>query len=195
MPKVSECAQCACAGVAAFCPWPFLCRNCQSVANLNVLVLPHFLAGHFCAKIVRVRPMWMRRCCRIFYLAISALKLSQSTQYECVGVATFSTGSFLCPNFQSVPNVNLLVLPHVISVPKFSECTQCACAGVAAFFIWPFLHPSCLIAPNMNALVLPHFLAGHCCAQIVRVRPMWMRQCSRIFYLAISAPELSECAK
>jgi len=159
--KTSECAQCECASVPAYFSWSFLRPNCQNAPNvnllvllhflaghfcaqsfrvhpmcmrqcchilslaisvpklsecgqLNVLVLPHFLAGHFCAKIVRVHPMWMHRCCCIFYLAISALKLSQSTQYECIGVAAFSTGSFACPNFQSVPNVNLLVLLHFL---------------------------------------------------------------------------------
>ena len=113
-PKFSKCAQCECASVAAFFTWPFLCSNCQSVPHIYESVLPHFLAGHFCTQILRVRPMWMRWCCRICYLAISALKLSQCAQYECPGVATFSSGLFLCPNFQSGPNVNLLVLPHLL---------------------------------------------------------------------------------
>jgi len=80
-PKFSECAQCACTGVAAFFTWPFLRPNCQSVPNMNALVLlhfftwsfvhpnsqsapnvhalvlPHFLPGHFCAQVLRVRPM------------------------------------------------------------------------------------------------------------------------------------------
>jgi len=136
--KLSQCAKYECTGVATFFSWSFLHPNCQSAPNVNAPVFPHFLPGHFCARIVRVHqigmhwcchifvpghlhaqivrvhPMWMRQCCHIFYLAISALKLSQCAQYECAGVAAFSSGLFLCPNFQSGPNVNSLVLLHVL---------------------------------------------------------------------------------
>jgi len=56
-PKFSECAQCECASVAAFFCWLFLRPNSQSVPNVNALLLPHFLACHFCAQIVSVHPM------------------------------------------------------------------------------------------------------------------------------------------
>jgi len=190
VPKFSECAQCECAGVAAFFTWPFLCSNCHSAPNINVLVLPHFLvdyfcaqifsvpnvnspvllhflAGHFCAQILRGCPMWMHRCCRIFYLAISAFKLSECAPYDCAGVAAFFSCLCLCPNSERAPNVN------------------------AAFFTWPFLHSNCQCAPCLWAGVA----AGYFCAQILKVRPMWMRQCWRIFYLTISVLKLSQCAQ
>jgi len=114
-PKFSECTQCACAGVAAFFTWPFLCRNCQSVPNMNALVLLIFLPGHLCAQILRVRPMCMHWCCRIFYLAISAPKFSECAQCECAGVAALFISSFLHPKSQSAPNVNAPVLPHFLA--------------------------------------------------------------------------------
>jgi len=57
VPKFSECAQCECASVAAFFFWLFLRPKFQSVPNVNALLLPHFLACHFCAQIVSVHPM------------------------------------------------------------------------------------------------------------------------------------------
>ena len=96
--------------------------------------------------------MCMRQRLCIVYLAISAPKLSECTQCACAGVATFFTWPFLCPNCQSVPNMNVLVLPH--------------------FFTWSFVRPNSQSAPNVHALVLPHFLPGHFCAQVLRVRPM-----------------------
>jgi len=137
----------------------------------------------------------MCRCCRIFYLAISALKLSECTPYDCAGVAAFFSSLFLHQNSERVPNVNAPVLPHflpghfcaqivsaphiyelvlslVISAPKFSKCAQCECAGVAAFFTWPFLCSNYQSVPHIYESVLPHFLAGHFCTQILRVRPM-----------------------
>jgi len=80
-PKWSECAQCECFGVATFFTWPFLHPNCQSAPHMIVLVLPHFLAGCFCAQILRGHPTSMSWCCRIFYLAISVLKLSECAPY------------------------------------------------------------------------------------------------------------------
>jgi len=58
-----QCAQCKCASVATFFCRLFLRPNFQSAPNVNVLVLPHFFAGYFCAQIFRVHPMWMHYCC------------------------------------------------------------------------------------------------------------------------------------
>jgi len=140
--------------------------------------------------------MCMRQCCRIFYLAISASKLSQCTKYECTGVAAFFSWSFLCPNCQSAPNVNAPVFPHflpghfctrIVRVHPIGMCWcccifvpghlhaqivrvhQCECTCVVTSFTWPFLRSNCHSAPNMNVLVLPHFLVGYFCAQIFRV--------------------------
>jgi len=180
-PKFSECAQCACAGVAAFFTWPFLHPNCQSVPNMNALVLlhfftwsfvrpnsqsapnvhalvlPHFLPGHFCAQVLGVHPMWMCWCCCTFYLVISAPKVSECAQCECAGVAAFFSWSFLCPNSQSVPNVNAPVLLHFLA--------GCFCAWILR---------GC-------PMWMPHFLHGHFCAQIVRVHPIFMSWCCHIF--------------
>jgi len=84
-------------------------------------------------------------------------------------VAAFSFWLFLCPNSQSAPNVNALLLLHFLA---FNLCAQCECASVAAFFCWLFLRPNSQSVPNVNALLLPHFLACHFCAQIVSVHPM-----------------------
>jgi len=113
-PKLSECTQYECAGVAAFFSWSILCPKFQTVPNVNAPVLLHLLAGHFCAQIPRVYPMCMHWCCRIFYLAIYAPKMSECAQCECAGVAAFFTWPFLCSNCHSGPNLNALVLPHFL---------------------------------------------------------------------------------
>jgi len=132
--KFWECCQCKCAGVCAFCSWlclrpnserapnvnaafftwPFLHWNCQSAPHLYELVFPHFSAACFCTQILRGHPMWMHWCCRIFYLVISAPKLSECGQCECTGVAAFFTWPFLRSNCHSAPNVNALVFPHFL---------------------------------------------------------------------------------
>jgi len=180
VPKFWEGAQCECAGVAAFFTWPFLRSNCHSapninalvlpnflvdyfcaqifsVPNVNSLVLPHFLAGHFCAQILRGRPMWMCQCCRIFYLAISAFKLSECTPYDCAGVAAFFSCLCLCPNSERAPNVNAPVLLHFLA--------GCFCAQIL----------------TGRPMWIPHFLPGHFCAEIVRVWPIFMSWCCHIF--------------
>jgi len=112
--KTSECAQCECASVPAYFSWSFLHPNCQNTPNVNLLVLLHYLAGHFCTQSFRVRPMCMCRCCCILSLAISVPKLSECGQSECAGIAAFFSWSFLRQNCQSAPNVNALVLPHFL---------------------------------------------------------------------------------
>jgi len=120
-PKLSECTQYECTGVAAFFSWSILHPKFQTVPNVNALVLLHLLAGHFCAQIPRVHPMCMRRCCCIFYLAIYVPKMSECAQCERTGVAAFFTWPFLHSNCHSGPNLNALVLPHFL-VGYF--CTQ-----------------------------------------------------------------------
>jgi len=117
-PKLSECAQYECAGVAAFFSWNILRPKFQTAPNVNAPVLLHLLAGHFCTQIPRVHPMCMRRCCRIFYLAIYVPKMSECTQCQCAGVAAFSTWPFLRSNCQ---------------------WTQSVCTGVATFSSGLFL--------------------------------------------------------
>ena len=110
---------------------------------------------------------------------VGALMLAQSwggyfcAQGECVNAGAFFGWLFLCPNFQSAPKVNVLVLVHfllLIYVPTFLECTQGECANAGAFFGWLFLCPIFQSAPNMNVLMFVHSLGGYFCAQILRVR-------------------------
>jgi len=176
VPKFWEGTQCECASVATFFSWSFLHPNSERVPNVNAAFFtwpflnsncqcaPYLwggvAAGYFCAQILKVHPMWMRRCWRIFYLTISALKLSQCAQSEWAGVATFFSGLFLCPNFQ---------------------CSYCQFAGVAAFSCGLFLWLNSKNVADVNTLVLPHFVAGYVYTQNFRVRPMWMRWYCRIF--------------
>ena len=114
-------------------------------------------------KNIRVGPVWMHWCCRIFSLFISVPKFWECAQCEWANAGAFFGWWFLHPHFESVPNVNALVLAHfsafycstqilrvhpmwmcswwrifwvVTSVPKFWECTQYKYASVGAFFRW-----------------------------------------------------------
>jgi len=120
MPAPSLCYFSMCICTHYFCAMKY-----QSVPNVNVHEMSE-CAQFECAPNVSVpnvkwRQMWVGSeslyiciCtwyCHIFFLVISVPKISESAQCECTTVATFFSLSFLCPNCQCAPNVNVLVLP------------------------------------------------------------------------------------
>ena len=140
--NVNGCAQCDCT------------EKHQSGPSVNALVLSHFFTVYFCAQILRVCPMWMSQCWRIFWVVISAPTFWECTQCKCASVGAFF--SFLL--LHQILRVHSMwlcswwcILWVVMSAPKFWECTQCKYASVGAFF-----------------------LAFYCSTQFLSVHPMWM---------------------
>jgi len=88
-------------------------------------------------------------------------KFWEGTQHECTSVAAFFSWSFLPPNSQSPPTINVLLLMH--------------------FLVCHFCGKIVRVCP-----MLPHFLSSHFWAQIVTVRWMWMHWCFCIFQWVIS---------
>jgi len=88
-------------------------------------------------------------------------KFWEGTQCECTSVAAFFSWSFLPPNSQSPPTINVLLLTH--------------------FLVCHFCGKIVRVRP-----MLPHFLSSHFWAQIVTVHRMWMHWCFRIFQWVIS---------